>query len=311
MMQREFVAIPQFWTVGKTVDYLRAAAGTVPEKFYDIFIVDPMHRFIGSASLSRVLCAQRAIKVDTLVGEEHVTIPVTLDREQVAFLFRRKDLLSAPVVDDDNHLIGVITIDDIVDVIHEEAEEDILHLSGVSDTDIHRPVISTAKTRFFWLAVNLVTAIAAASVINIFKGTIEKIAVLAVLMPIVAGMGGNAGGQALAVTIRALATKDISSANSLRAIAKESAVGILNGILFALIIGSVVFLWFHNARLGAIIATAMTLNLVAAGFAGAAIPILMTRLGHDPAPSAVVFLTTVTDIVGFLAFLGLASWLMT
>ncbi len=310
MMQREFVAIPQFWTVGKTVDYLRAAATTLPEKFYNIFIVDPMHRFIGTVTLSNVLCAQRSVKVDTLVGEEYVTIPVTMDQEQVAFLFRRKDLLSAPVVDENEQLIGVITVDDIVDVIDKEAEKDLLNLSGVSDTDIHRPIIATANSRFFWLAINLVTAIAAAWVISLFEATIAKITVLAVLMPIVASMGGNAGTQSLAVAVRALATKDLSSSNSPRVIAKEAIVGLINGILFAVIMGAVVFLWFHNLQLGMIIGAAMIMNLIAAGFSGAMIPIVMSRMGHDPAQSAVVFLTTVTDIVGFFSFLGLASWLM-
>jgi len=310
MMQREFVAIPQFWTVGKTVDYLRAAASTLPERFYNIFIVDPMHRFVGAVTLSHVLCAQRSVKIDTLVGEEHVTVPVTMDREQVALLFSRKDLLSAPVVDENEQLIGVITVDDIVDVIHEEAEKDFLNISGVGGSDIHSPVLATASARFFWLAINLLTAIAASLVISIFQGTIAKIAVLAVLMPIVASMGGNAGTQTLAVAVRALATKDLSSANSMRVIRKEIIVGLINGTLFAVIMGAVVFLWFHNLRLGMIIGAAMIMNLIAAGFSGAIIPIIMGRMGHDPAQSAVVFLTTVTDIVGFFVFLGLASWLM-
>jgi len=310
MMQREFVAIPQFWTVGKTVDYLRAAAGTLPDRFYNIFIVDPMHRLVGAVMLSHVLCAQRSVKVDSLLGEDHTTIPAAMDQKHIAFLFRRKDLLSAPVVDESGQLIGVITVDDVVDVIHEEAEKDFLNISGVSDTDIHRPVMATANSRFFWLAVNLLTAIAASLVISLFEGTIAKIAVLAVLMPIVASMGGNAGTQTLAVTVRALATKDLSSANSLRVVRKELLVGLINGILFALIMGAVVFLWFNNLQLGIIIGIAMILNLIAAGFSGAVIPIIMNRLGHDPAQSAVVFLTTVTDIVGFFAFLGLASWLM-
>lgn len=310
MMQREFVAIPQFWTVGKTVDYLRAAAQTLPERFYNIFIVDPMHRFIGAVSLSHVLCAQRSVKIDTLAAEEYVTVPVTMDQGQVAFLFRRKDLLSAPVVDENEQLVGVITVDDIVDVMHEEAEKDFLNISGVSDSDIHSPVIATANSRFFWLAINLLTAIAASIVIGMFEDTIAQIAVLAVLMPIVASMGGNAGTQTLAVAVRALATKDLSAANSLRVIRKECIVGLLNGVIFAVIMGTVVFLWFGNPKLGLVIGSAMIMNLVAAGFSGAVIPIVMERLGHDPAQSAVVFLTTVTDIVGFFAFLGLASWLM-
>jgi magnesium transporter len=310
MMQREFVAIPQFWTVGKTVDYLRAAAPTLPDKFYDIFIVDPMHRFIGGISLSHILCAQRGVKIDTLAGEEHVTIPVDMDREQVAFLFRRKDLLSAPVVDEDERLIGVITVDDVVDVIHAEAEEDLLSLGGVSDTDIHSPVFATTKARFIWLAINLLTAIAASFVIGLFEGTIAKIATLAVLMPIVASMGGNAGTQTLTVAVRGLATKELSAANAVRVVMKELAVGAVNGVMFAVLMGLFVVVWYHDYMLGIVIGSAMIFNLVAAGFSGALIPILMERWGYDPATSAVIFLTTVTDIVGFFSFLGLATWLM-
>lgn len=310
MMQHEFVAIPQFWTVGKTVDYLRAAAATLPERFYNIFIVDPMHRFVGAVNLSHILCAQRAIKVDTLVAEEHVTIPVSMDREQVALLFRRKDLLSAPVVDDDDQLVGVITVDDVVDVIHEEAEEDILKLGGVSNSDIFRSPLSTVRTRFWWLAINLLTALAATFVISLFSATIEKLVVLAALMPVVASMGGNAGTQTLAVVVRAIATNELTSANTWRTVAKELAVGSINGILFGVIMIMGISLWYQDAVLGLVMAAAMVLNLTAAGLSGAIIPLVLHRNGFDPAHSATVFLTTVTDVVGFFAFLGLASWLM-
>lgn len=311
MMQREFVAIPQFWTVGKIVDYLRAAADALPQKFYDIFIVDPMHRFVGAVTLSRVLCAQRVVKVDTLVGDEHVTIPVDMDREQVAFQFRRKDLLSAPVVDADNRLIGVITVDDIVDVIDEVAEEDFLKLGGVSDSDINRSIFSTAWARSSWLGVNLLTAFLASFVIGLFEGSIEKIVALAILMPIVASMGGNAGTQALTVLIRALATKEVSDANAWRVLGKECMVGLLNGTIFALLLGASVWWWYNDMKLGGVIAAAMILNLFAAGLFGALIPLVMERIGLDPAPSSGVLLTTVTDVVGFMAFLGLATlWLL-
>lgn len=310
MMQREFVAIPQFWTVGKTVDYLRAAADALPEKFYDIFIVDPMHKFVGAVALNRILCAQRAAKVDTLVSEEHVTIPADMHREEAAHLFRRKDLLSAPVIDADGKLIGVITVDDIVDVIDEEAEEDILKLGGVVDSDIHRPTFATAKARSWWLAVNLLTAIVASVAISFYEGSIAKIVALATLMPIVASMGGNAGTQTLTVVIRALATKELSSANTWRVVTKEFMVGSLNGILFAVLMGSLVAWWYADVKLGAVIAVAMFLNLVAAGVAGILIPIGLDRAGLDPAPSAGVFLTTVTDVIGFVAFLGLATVLL-
>ncbi len=307
MMQREFVAIPQFWTVGKIVDYLRAASDALPDKFYDIFIVDPMHRFVGAVTLSSVLCAQRAVKVDTLVSEEHVTVPVDMDREQVAFQFRRKDLLSAPVVDGDNRLIGVITVDDIVDVIDEVAQEDFLKLGGVSDSDINRNAVSTAKARSSWLFINLFTAFLASFVIGMFEASIEKVVALAVLMPIVASMGGNAGTQALAVLVRAIATKEVSATNSWRIVGKECMVGLLNGTAFALILGAAVWWWYGDVKLGGVIAASMVLNLFAAGFFGALIPVALARFGLDPAPSSGVLLTTVTDVVGFLAFLGLAT----
>ena len=307
LMQREFVAIPQFWTIGKTVDYLRAAADALPARFYDIFIVDPAHRFVGSVALSRVLCAQRAVKVDTLVNDEHVTIPVTMDQEQVAFQFRRKDLLSAPVVDEDNRLIGVVTVDDVVDVIDAEAQEDILKLGGVSDSDIHRPTFATARLRSTWLTVNLMTAFLATAVISMFSDSIEKLVALAALMPIVASMGGNAGTQTLTVVIRALATKEVSSANSLRVVLKECVVGLMNGVFFALLMTAVVFYFYQDVKLALVMAAALIFNLCAAGCAGAIIPLIISKAGLDPAPSSAIFLTTVTDVVGFMAFLGLAT----
>lgn len=310
LMQREFVAVPQFWTIGKTVDYLRAASDNLPPSFYDLFIVDHAHRFVGSIALSRVLCAQRTVRVDSLVGEDYVTIPVDMDREQVAHLFRRKDLLSAPVVDEDDKLIGMITVDDIVDVIDEEAEEDIMKLGGVSDSDIYRPTLATARSRSTWLAVNLITAFVAAAVISQFEATIGKIVALAALMPIVAGMGGNAGTQTMTVVIRALATKELSRSNTWRMVGKEFAVGSINGTVFAILVGGVVWWWFGAAELAGVIAAAMIINLTMAGLAGILIPVGLDRVGIDPAPSAGVFLTTVTDVTGFLAFLGLATLLL-
>lgn len=307
LMQREFVAIPQFWTVGKTVDYLRAAAEALPNKFYDIFIVDPMHRFVGSVALDNILCTPRNVKMDVIVNEEHVKIPLSMDQEQIAHLFRRKDLLSAPVVDDDGQLVGVITVDDIVDVIDREAEEDFLKLGGVNDTDLHATTVSTARTRFVWLFINLITAILAAMVIAQFEGTIQKIVALAALMPIVASMGGNAGTQTLTVAVRALATKELSASNAWRLIFKEFMVGSINGILFAVIMGGITWLWYDDAKLGIVIGVAMIVNLMAAGLSGIAIPVVIDRFGLDPATSAAVFLTTITDVLGFFAFLGLAS----
>ncbi|HRI76799.1 MAG TPA: magnesium transporter [Alphaproteobacteria bacterium] len=307
LMQREFVAIPQFWTVGKTADYLRAASESLPDKFYDIFIVDPMHKYIGSVTLSDVLCTQRSVKMESIVDENRAKVPITMDQEQVAQIFRRKDLLSAPVVDDDGRLVGVITVDDIVDVIDAEAEEDLLSMGGVSDSDIYSSTLTTVRSRSTWLLVNLFTAFIAACVISLFEGSIEKIVALAVLMPIVASMGGNAGTQTLTVAVRALATKELSSANAWRVIGKESLVGMLNGVFFALLLGTAVWWWFQDLKLGLVIASALVINLLVAGFFGAFVPVTLTRMNIDPAPAAGIFLTMMTDVIGFMAFLGLAT----
>lgn len=310
LMQREFVAIPQFWTVGKTVDYLRAAADSLPAKFYDIFIVDPTHRFMGAVALSQVLCAQRTVTVEGLMQPEYVTIPVNMGQEQVAHLFRRKDLLSAPVVEADGRLVGAITVDDIVDVIDAEAQEDFLKLGGVSDSDVFRPAFSTVRARFWWLAVNLGTAFLNTVVISKFEPAIEKLVLLAGLMPVVVSMGGNAGTQTLAVVVRALATKEVTAANAWRLVGKETAVGLLNGVIFGLIMIGIIAGWYRDWGLGLVMAGAMVINLVFAGLSGAFIPLLLSRANFDPAHSATVFLTTVTDVVGFLAFLGLATWFL-
>jgi magnesium transporter len=307
LMQREFVAIPQFWTIGKTTDYLRAAADSLPEKFYDLFIVDPMHKYVGTVALDNILCTPRSVKIETIMDAERVRIPVDMDQEQVAHLFRRKDLLSAPVVDADARLIGVITVDDIVDVIDEEAEDDMLKLGGVLDSDIYSSSLATAKARSTWLLVNLVTAFFAVSVISLFERSIEKLVALAILMPIVASMGGNAGTQTLTVAVRALATKQISSANAWRLIGKESLVGAMNGVFFATLLGLMVWWWFKNPVLGAVIGGALIINLFIAGFFGALIPITLDSWKIDPATASGIFLTTMTDVIGFFSFLGLAT----
>jgi magnesium transporter len=242
-----------------------------------------------------------------LMTTELRSVPVTMDQEEVARLFRQYDLASAPVVDGGNRLVGVITIDDVVDIMHEEAEEDILLLGGVSETDLYRAAIDTAKARFPWLAVNLGTALIAANVIGLFQATIEQVVALAVLMPIVASMGGNAGTQTMTIAVRALATKELTVGNALRIVWKEALVGGFNGILFAVLVGIVAWLWFGNPTIGAVIASAMIINLVVAGFAGVVIPVLLSRGGVDPAVASPVFLTTLTDVVGFFAFLGLAT----
>ncbi len=310
LMQREVVAVPQFWTVGKTIDYLRAAANDLPEDFFDVFVIDPGYHVCGQIPLNRLIRCKRSEKIENLTPEAVIPIPADMDQEEVAHLFRRDNLVSAPVVDEDNRLLGVITIDDIVDVIDEEAQEDILKLAGVDQGDLYRAVWSTTGTRFRWLFVNLLTAILASFVITFFEATIEEIVALAVLMPIVASMGGNAGTQALTVAVRALATKELSGTNTARIIWKETIVGSLNGIAFAFITGIIAALWFSTPMLGLVIALAMIINLFVAGLFGAAIPVILDRSGADPAVASTVFLTTVTDVVGFFAFLGLAAILL-
>lgn len=310
LMQREVVAIPQFWTVGKTMDYLRAAAETLPPKFLDVFIITPAYHIVGKVPLNRLVTAGRATKVDTLSLEDTFPIPATMDQEEVALLFKREDLTSAPVVDDNGRLLGVVTVDDVVHVIADETEEDILKIHGVSDGDFYRDIKTTAGSRFRWLFINLFTAVLASWVISFFETTIESIVALAVLMPIVASMGGNAGTQTLTVAVRALATHELSSTNMWRAITKETLIGAMNGAGFAVIAGVVAGLWYQDPMLGFVIGAAMIINMIVAGFMGAMIPVVLNKAGYDPAESSAVVLTTFTDVVGFFAFLGLAAIFM-
>lgn len=307
LMQREFVAVPEFWTVGKTLDYLRSAAQDLPEDFYDIFVVNPGYHVTGQIPLNNLVKAERTEKLAALTLQETHAIPATTDQEEVAHIFRRDDTGSAPVVDSNGRLIGVITIDDVIDVIDEEAAEDILKLAGVDQADLYKAVWATTNTRFRWLFLNLLTAFLASMVISWFDATIEQIVALAILMPIVASMGGNAGTQALTVAVRALATREISSTNTRRIIWKETLVGSLNGIAFAVITGIITALWFSYPMLGIVIAGAMIINMIVAGLFGAGIPIVLNHMGSDPAVSSTVFLTTVTDVIGFFTFLGLAA----
>lgn len=307
LMQREFVAVPEFWTVGKTIDYLRAAADDLPNDFLDIFVISPTYHVRGEMPLNRLVRSKRSEKIENLTLDQIHTINAEMDQEEVAFVFKREGISSAPVVDADNRLIGVITVDDVLNVINEEAQEDILKLAGVSGSDLYRAVFDSTRSRFSWLFINLLTAIMASIVISFFDATIEELVALAVLMPIVASMGGNAGTQAMTVAVRAIATKEISGANSWRIIWKETLIGVLNGLAFAIIIGLLAGIYYTNPLLGGVIAAAMIINLFVAGMSGAGIPILLSRMGSDPAISSAVVLTTVTDIVGFFAFLGLAT----
>ena len=309
LMQREFVAVPTFWTVGEVIDFLRES-DDLPDDFYDVFVVDPRHRLIGYVALNRVLRAKRPVLVRDIMIVEFVSVPVNMDQEEVAYVFAQQDLVSAPVVDDNERLIGVITIDDIVDVIHQEAEEDLMRLGGVREDDLYAAVIDTGKSRFAWLFVNLFTAVIASVVIGLFQGTIEQVVMLAVLMPIAASMGGNAGTQTLTVAVRAIAMKELTTANAYRVMSKEILVGTFNGVLFALIVGVIAWIWSGSIGIGVVMAVAMVITLIVAGFAGAAIPLALSRTRFDPAIASGVFLTTVTDVVAFLAFLGLGTWFL-
>jgi magnesium transporter len=306
LMQRELVAVPEFWTVGQAIDYLRAKPD-LPDEFYEIYIVNPRFEPVGSIPLSRVLRSKRGVLLRELGMNELHRILVAMDQEEVGFQFRQYGLVSAPVVNEAGRLLGVITVDDVVHVIEEEAEEDILKLGGVQETDIFAPPVQSSVHRFPWLLINLGTAIVASIVIALFERTIQQFVALAVLMPIVASMGGNGGTQTVTIVVRALATREITPANALRVFGKELLVGGLNGLLFLAIGVVVAVVWFGNPLLGALFGAALLITLIFAGIAGAAIPIAFERFGFDPAVASGVFLTTVTDVVGFLSFLGLAT----
>lgn len=311
LMQREVMTVPLFWTVGETIDFMRSSAEAeqwhLPDIFYDIFVVDPKHAPVGRIALSMLLRSKRQTPVAEVMSAVKHPISVETDQEDVAHLFRQRDLVSAPVVDDAGRLVGAITIDDVVDVIDEEHEDDILRMGGVREDDLYSATMTTTRTRFSWLLINLLTAILASSVIGLFTPTIHQIVALAVLMPIVASMGGNAGTQTLTVVVRALATKELTPTNTRRQISKELMVGLLNGVLFAVLMGAVAWGWFASPMIGAVIALAMVVNMIVAGFAGATIPLGLEKLGVDPAIASSVFLTTVTDVVGFFVFLGLGT----
>ena len=306
LMQREMVKAPSFWTVGQMIDFMRASED-LPDPFYDVIIIDPSMKPIGMASLSRIMGHPRPVVLGEIMETEFTAIPVDQDEEEVAYAFSQYHLISAPVIDEDGRLVGVITIDDAVDVMGEEAEEDLMRLGGVGDESLADRVWRTTRRRFPWLAVNLVTAILASIVIAQFDDVIAAYVALAILLPIVASMGGNAGTQTLTVAVRALATKDLTAANMWRVILRETLVGLGNGLVFALIIGVVGYVWFGDMLLGVVLAMAMIVNLLVAGLAGILIPIGLEKAGADPALASGAFVTTVTDVVGFFAFLGLAA----
>jgi magnesium transporter len=306
-MQTDFIAVPPFWTVGQTIDHMRETAD-LPERFYELYVVDPAHRFLGAVALDRLLRTKRPVPISELVDEDRRRIAATEDQAEVARMFERYNLVAAPVVDDGDRLVGVITVDDVVDVIEEEAEEDIRGLGGVSRyEELSDPVWFIAKGRFTWLFANLLTALLASWVISRFEGSLQKMVSLAVLMPIVASMGGNAGTQTMTVAVRALATRELSRANAMRVIAREIMVGVINGLVFAVIMGLIASVWFNISDLGIVIGLAMVTVLAAAALGGILIPLILIRLGVDPAVSSGPFVTTVTDVVGFFSFLSIAT----
>jgi magnesium transporter len=306
LMQRDVVAVPGFWTVGETIDFLRRSHG-LPDDFYDLFVVDPAHRPAGTVPTSRVLRNPREIRIRDIMDDRGLSVPATMDQEQVADIFRRNDLVTVPVVDDAQRLIGAITIDDIVDVIDEEAEEDMLGLARTGERDIFASPLRTARRRQSWLLITLVNTVLASLVISRFEGAIGQIVALAILMPIVAAMGGNAGMQVVTVMVRALAARDLTGGGTWRVVGKEIVVGAMNGVVFATVMGTIATLWFGDLSLGAVLASAMMFNMVWAGMAGTLIPLTLNRFGVDPAVAAGPFLTTTTDVLGFFVFLGLAS----
>lgn len=306
LMQRAFVAVPTFWTVGDTIDFMRES-DDLPNDFYDLFVVDPRHRLAGKVPLNRLLRTKRPVRISDIMEKAALSIPLDMDQEEVAYVFAQQNIVSAPVVDAASRLIGVIMVDDILDVIHEEAEEDIMRLGGVREDDLYAAVIDTGRSRFSWLFLNLLTAVLASVVIGFFETTIQKIVILAVLMPIAASMGGNAGTQTLTVVVRALAMKELTRANAMRVVSKEILVGVFNGILFAVLMGLIAWVWSGDWAVGLVMASAMVVTLMVAGLAGTSIPLALARTGVDPAVASGVFLTTVTDVVAFLAFLGLAA----
>jgi magnesium transporter len=306
LMQRELIAVPEHMTVGQVIDYLRDNPDLTTD-FWEVFVVDPQHRPIGTCQLSWILRTPRTIALADVMKREQTLIPVDMDQEEVALRFQKYALISAAVVDDGGRLVGMITVDDIVHVIQEEAGEDITRLSGAGDGDINEPILMTVRTRLTWLVVNLGTAMLAASVVGLFQGEIGRFALLAVLMPIVSGMGGNAGTQTLAVVVRALATNQLTSSNTVRMILREFRIALANGAALGVLIGCGVALIFGNPVLGGVIAAAMLINNLVAGLAGILVPVALDRADVDPAVSSAVFVTMMTDVMGFLSFLGLAA----
>ena len=307
LMQREFLAFPGNWTVGQTIDHMRDQPQNNEENFYSVYIVDPAHRLLGVISLSRLLSAKRPVRLNNLMESNPRSVNVDTDQEEVSLLFQQYGLVNMPVIDKVGRLLGVIIVDDIVDVINEEAEEDLQGLTGVSNLSITASFVETIKGRFSWLILNMFTAILASTVIGLFQEEIEKLVALAVLMPIVASMGGNAGTQTVTVAVRALATRQLNYTNLQKFVLKETWLGLVNGILFAALSVLLAYLWFGDKQIALIMGLAMIANLLFAGVLGTLIPLTLEKFNIDPAISSSVFLTTATDVIGFFTFLGLSA----
>jgi magnesium transporter len=306
LMQRDLIAVPEHWSVGQVIDYLRSGE-ELADDFWEVFVVNTAHHPVGTCKLSNILRSPRDRRVCDLMLREQTLIPVDMDQEDVALRFQKYALVSAAVVDGSGRLVGMITVDDVVHIIQEEASEDVLLLSGAGEGDINEPVVDSYKARVRWLIANLLTALLASTVIRAFEGSIERLAILAALMPIVAGVGGNAGTQTLAVTVRALATNQLTGSNRGRQIGREVRVALLNGLTVATLVGIAVSVILQSPGLGAVIAAAMLFNIIIAGFAGVLVPLTLERLRADPAVASSIFVTMVTDSMGFLIFLGLAT----
>jgi len=306
LMQTDFIAIPPFWTVGQTIDYLRSEK-ELPDEFFQIYVVNTAYNLLGTLPLDRFIRSRRQLRIETIMNTAIFEVAATEDQERAARTFERYDLVEVAVVDENRRLVGVLTIDDIVDVIHEEATEDMQRLAGVGDEEISDNVWTTLRSRLTWLFVNLLTAILASSVIDVFDGTISKMVALAVLMPIVASMGGNAGTQTMTITVRALATQELDRYKLGRLVLREIMVGVANGGFFAVIMGVLATIWFQNWGLGVVMGLALIVNLFCAGLAGILIPLGLNKLRIDPAVASTAFVTTVTDVVGFFSFLWFAG----
>jgi magnesium transporter len=310
LMQREYVAAPEGATVGDVIDRMRADATELPDEFFEIYVVDALMRPIGAVRVSSLIRARRGTPIKDIMRAPLILIRPEMDQEEVAQTFQKYHMASAPVVDEAGRLTGMVTVDDIVDVISEESEEDLLRLAGVSEAALTDSVLRSVRARAPWLLVNLGTALVASRVIQTFEGSIDQLVALAVLMPIVASMGGNAGTQALAVAVRAIAARDLTESNAGRYVVREAMTAVSNGVIFAAVLAVVVLIWFQSAMLSVAIALAILINFACAGLAGILVPLTLRRFGADPAVSSSVFVTFVTDVIGFLAFLGLATLIL-